>query len=231
MGVRMRVGDRTGAFVGAVFLLVGLVALSGAAYWSLRTREFIRTAAKAQGLVIDLVPHSGDNGTTYAPTVRFTDKDGRERTFTSSTSSSPPSHREGDAVQVLYDPARDDKAEIDAFWDLWLGPLVVGIFGLVFPLVGAAVLLQGVRAWVRARRLREGGLRVQATFDGIESLPGAGYVILAKATDARGIPRVFRGGPVARDPGQMMLGRSSVEVIVDPDDWGSYEMDLSFLKT
>ncbi|HSD12543.1 MAG TPA: DUF3592 domain-containing protein, partial [Patescibacteria group bacterium] len=127
----------TPTLVGVVFLVVGLGALALAVWLGMDTRSFIAGAARADGTVIDLVASSSsDSSTTYRPTVRFTAADGREITFTSSTGSSPPSHREGDAVRVLYEPSLPQHAEIDSFFDLWLGPLIAGIFGVVFPLVG-----------------------------------------------------------------------------------------------
>src|SRR5687767_13322061 len=229
--VRTRSNKQAGAFAGVVFLLVGVGALVGGAYWGLRTKTFLASAERADGRVIELVARRGDDGTTYAPKVRFTTKDGAQETFTSSSSSNPPSHREGDAVTVLYEPERPSNAKIDSFMDLWFGPLMVGgVFGIIFTLVGAAVTLQGVRAMVMRRRLRQDGLRIVAEVQGIEAAPGGGYTIVARANDQRGIQRIFRSSLIARDPGPKMLGRSSVEVIVDPNDYGTYEIDLAFLK-
>ncbi|HTM68610.1 MAG TPA: DUF3592 domain-containing protein [Candidatus Binatia bacterium] len=229
--VNARGGKQAGACVGIVFLFFGLAMLVGGGYWAVRTQRFIGSAEKAQGRVIALVPHSGSKGgTTYAPTVQYTTKDGQATTFTSSTSSSPPAHREGDIVTVLYDPAKPDKAEINAFTDLWLGPLIVGIMGAIFTLIAIATILQGARAFAQRRRLRENGLRIAAAVEGVEAMPGGGYTLVAKATDPRGVPRMFRSDPVTADPGPKMLGRSSVEVIVDPDDYGNYEVDLAFLR-
>lgn len=231
MTIRTRGGRPAGACLGALFLFVGLSALGGAAFWALGTRDFIASAETANGRVIELVAHSGDKGTTYAPKVQFTTKGGGEETFTSSTSSSPPSHREGDVVTVMYDPAHPEDARIDSFMDLWFGPLLVGgVFGVIFTLIGLAVLLQGMKAIVQRRRLRENGLKIAAEVQGIEAAPGGGYTIVARATDQRGIQRIFRSDMIMRDPGPKMLGRSSIEVTVDPDDYGTYEIDLGFLK-
>lgn len=90
----------TPILVGVVFLVVGLAALGLAVRFGMDTRAFIAGAARADGTVIELVAGSDDSSTTYRPTVRFTAADGREITFTSSTGSSAPSHREGDVVSV-----------------------------------------------------------------------------------------------------------------------------------
>lgn len=230
MAMASRGPRQAGAFVGIPFALIGIGALVGCVAWTTSMQRFIARAEKAQGRVVALVPHRGDDSTTYAPTVEFLAKDGKTVTFTDSVSSNPPSHQEGDVVPVLYDPAKPEDAHIDSFWDLWLGQVILGVLGTVFTLVGLGVLATGLRALVQRRRLREGGLRIPATVEGVENVPGGGYAIVAKATDTRGVPRLFRSATVGRDPGPKMLGRSSVEVVVDPDDWATYEVDLAFLK-
>lgn len=219
--------------VGIVFSIVGLGALALAVRLGMDTRSFIAGAAKADGTVIDLVASgSGDSSPTYRPTVRFTAADGKEITFTSSTGSSPPSHREGDTVRVLYEPGLPQHAEIDSFFDLWLAPLIAGIFGVVFPLVGLAVLAFPLRGAILRRRLIANGQRVAAEVQGIESLPaatGSAFTIVARVTDPRGVQRIFRSAPLAADPGPRMQDRKTVDVIVDPDDYATYEMDLAFL--
>lgn len=234
MAIRIRTAgtqnQAAGALVGVVFTVVGIGALVGGIFWGMRTKAFIATAERAQGRVIELVAKQDDDGTSYSPKVQFTAKDGATIEFTSSISSRPPSHQEGDVVGVLYQPDAPRNAKIDEFMELWFGPLIVGgVFGVVFSLVGILVTLSGIGAMVKKRRLRRDGLRIMAQVQGVEGANGA-YTIVASATDTRGIQRIFRSAPVASDPGPKMLGRTAIEVIVDPDDWGTYEIDLSFLK-
>jgi hypothetical protein len=65
----------------------------------------INTWTPAAGTVIELAAqHSiGGNGTTYAPKVAFTAKDGKQQTFVSNSWSNPPMFHEGEKVPVLYD--------------------------------------------------------------------------------------------------------------------------------
>lgn len=224
----------TPLLVGAVFLIVGLAALGLAVRFGMETRAFITGAARADGTVVDLVAGgSGDSSPTYRPTVRFTAADGREITFTSSTGSSPPSHREGDAVRVLYEPGNPEHAAIDEFFELWLLPFIAGIFGVVFPLAGLAAMAFPLRDAILRRRLIANGTRVAAEVQGVESFPavsGTAFTVVAQATDPRGIRRIFRSAPLATDPGPRMQGRKTVDVIVEPEDYATYEMDLAFLK-
>ncbi|MEY4744400.1 MAG: hypothetical protein RL272_345 [Candidatus Parcubacteria bacterium] len=220
--------------VGIVFFVVGLGALAIAVWLAMDTRSFVAGAARTQGTVIAVEAGSsgGDSSPTYHPTVRFTDAGGKEVTFTSSTGTNPPSHREGDSVTVLYEPGRPQHAEIDSFVDIWLAPLIAGVFGVVFPLVGLAAMAGGLRAAILRRRLRANGQRIMAEVQGVESGvagSGPGFTIVARATDPRGIQRLFRSPLLMADPGPALQNRKTVDVIVDPDDYATYEIDLAFL--
>ncbi|HSD12464.1 MAG TPA: hypothetical protein VLC10_02800, partial [Patescibacteria group bacterium] len=75
---------------------------------------------------------------------------------------------------------------------------------------------------------------VAAEVQGVESIPvvsGSAFTVVARVTDPRGIQRIFRSKPLAADPGPRLQGRKTVDVIVDQDDYATYEMDLSFLKS
>ncbi len=232
--IRMR-RNASPLLIGVIFTAVGagLLVLTGGLW--METRAFVAGAARAKGEVTELEERrsGGDSSPTYRPTVRFLAADGTEVTFQSSTSSNPPSHRVGDEVGVLYEPGNPRHAEIDSFFDLWLGPLIAGILGAVFTLVGIGVGAAGLREAILRRRLRTEGQRVMAEVQGVEpgiAGVGPGYVIVARATDPHGIARTFRSKPLQSDPGTKMQGKKTVDVIVSADDWGTSEMDLDFLK-
>lgn len=219
-------GRLPSVFMGILFLVIGVCALVGGIVWGVNTKKFVDGASRASGTVIELQRRqsSSDDGPSYYPVVRFTDASGKDVTFTSSTGSNPPSNREGDKVAVLYDPNNPDEAELDSFFALWFGPLMVGgLFGTIFPLVGVFAIIGSLRAAAQRNRLIEGGTKIVAELQGVERVP-QGWTVLARATDPRGIPRVFRSAPLPRDPGPSLAGRASVEVIVAPNDYGTYEV-------
>jgi uncharacterized protein DUF3592 len=117
------------------FLLagVGLVLLGG--HLRKQTESFLERAVPAAGVVVDMVAnHSGDT-TTYAPVVVF-EHDGQTYRFKDSVGSNPPSHRMGEAVRVLYDPARPGDARIDrGRWNKVI-PILVAICGGLFCALG-----------------------------------------------------------------------------------------------
>ena len=106
-----------------------------------RTQAFLADSSTASGQVIGLVSRQScdtdDDGhrtctTVYAPRVRFTTADGRQVVFVSGTASNPPSHQEGDRVDVRYRANDPTDARIDSTTDIWLSAIVTGGLALFF---------------------------------------------------------------------------------------------------
>jgi hypothetical protein len=112
--------------IGVVALVVGVVTL-------VRTVQFVQRAEHATGTVIDLSRETDSEGSvTFYPVVRFTTGVGKTIEFKSSSGSSPPSHSEGDTVDVLYDPDDPNDARLSGLFDLWLLPAVALALGVAF---------------------------------------------------------------------------------------------------
>ena len=124
---------------GIGFALIGLgLVVSG------RTRRFLTTGCRADGVVTALVPRTNMEGpdlarTTYAPSVEFTAQTGALRSFTSATAASRPAYRVGQHVVVVYDPRNPRKAIILSFGEVWLVPLILWGLGALFMLIGMLV--------------------------------------------------------------------------------------------
>lgn len=117
-------------WTGSVCVVVALVLAA-------KTAHFESRAASATGAVIGLEPGQKAG---MAPRVRFVAADGSQVEFTSAVASSPPSHRPGERVPVLYDPTDPKHAEIKGFFTLWspaaafggIGVVMLGLWGLGF---------------------------------------------------------------------------------------------------
>jgi hypothetical protein len=104
----------------------------------------VTTAERTRGTVVANVGHvdraAGDpqrSDASFRPVVRFT-ADGRPVTFEATRGSSPPRHRPGDRVEVLYpadDPAAARLASFSGRWEL---PLMLAAIAAV--LLAAAAL-------------------------------------------------------------------------------------------
>jgi hypothetical protein len=117
------------------FLLagVGLVLLGG--HLRKQTESFLERSVPAAGVVVDIVANHSSDTTTYAPLVAF-EHDGRTYRFKDSIASSPPSHRVGESVRVLYDPTRPPDARIDrGRWNRVI-PILVSVCGAAFCALG-----------------------------------------------------------------------------------------------
>jgi hypothetical protein len=130
----------------AFFLGLGLLAVAVALV--IDTRHDIATAARADGIVTDLIVDRDSDGETYHPHVRFVTAKGEPVEFTSSVGSNPAGFDIGEHVTILYDPSDPQGARIDSFVQLWFVPIMVGVFGLVFATAGGVVSIVFLR-WSR----------------------------------------------------------------------------------
>ena len=131
----------------SLFFLAGPAMLGGAGYLVVETRRDIAAGASADGTVIDLiVERDSDGDDIYYPRVRFMTAAGESVEFTGSVGSRPAAFDIGEAVAVLYDPAKPRNARIDSFFQLWFGPLILGFLGFVFTAVGGGAVIAFVRS-------------------------------------------------------------------------------------
>ena len=126
--------------VGPCFLLIALG-------FGIHTELFIRHAAKADGIVIQLTSVQGeDQSVTYVPTFEFKSTNGAVHSVTSNSGSNPAGFTLGETVPVLYKTTNPANAVIASFWQLWAFTFAFGIGGIVALAVGLGIsLLQNQR--------------------------------------------------------------------------------------
>lgn len=222
--------------VSAVFSTAGIGMLVGSFFVFSNTTSFISRAVEANGTVTDLQrSRSSNSGTTYRPVVEFTTATGKRIEFVSSVGSSPPSHRVGEAVKVLYNPANPQSARIKSFFQLWFGFLIVFFLGLVFAAIGLGMIFVRARGRKRAAWLHQHGRRMKTAFKGVElnnSVRVNGrspYHIISQSPDpASNTVRVFESENIWFDPSEYIKGET-IDVLVDPGNPKKYVMDVSFL--
>lgn len=126
------------------FCPVGAVLVAIAAAVFIRTRIFMSIAQEVKGTVIQMVyrgSSSSSSGGGYSPVYQFKTKDGKAIVVTDNLSSNPPAFKEGQVIDVLYDPANPQKASIKRWMSLYLVPLLLGGLGVIFGGVGVALLI------------------------------------------------------------------------------------------
>jgi hypothetical protein len=224
--------------ISGVFSTVGVGMLVGSFFAFADTRSFISRAAETEGRVIALDRSrsgSGSSSTTYRPVVEFTSGTGKRIEFTSNVGSNPPSHRVGDSVKVLYNPADPDSARIKSFFQLWFVFIIFFVLGLIFAAIGLTMILVRARGGKRAEWLRGHGRRLQTAVKGVElnrsfTVNGRSpYQIISQSPDpASNTVRVFQSENIWFDPSDYIKGEI-IDVLVDPKNPKKYVMDISFL--
>ena len=124
-------------FFGA-FCLWGVYAATVA--YRLETTGIVTT-----GTVTRMEESTTNGSSTYSPVVEFT-ANGQTYTFESNNSSYPPEYEVGETVNVRYDPADPNTAQIDKYTERWLMPVLL----IPSMLCGSIILtFVMVRAWRR----------------------------------------------------------------------------------
>jgi len=107
-------------FSGVFLIIIGIVSF-------FRKRRFVRRSIEKEGVVIALEKLRPGRGGLLAPVVKFTDDKGNTTSFRSSIHKADIAYKEGDKVDVLYDPV-EQKGELAEYARL------TGI-GLIIPLL------------------------------------------------------------------------------------------------
>lgn len=125
---------------------IGLLLLLAASLWAVNSARFLAAAVRVPGTVVRNViekPATSElsrrnqrsTGPMYAPVVRYRTPGGEEQELTG-LGSGEPEYKEGQAVTVLLPGGQPGRARIASHQELWLGPIVVGIWGALFTGIG-----------------------------------------------------------------------------------------------
>jgi len=134
--------DRPGlpAWACLLFLGVGIVFLAVAIAWTTSVNAFLATARTATGQIVDVHSRRDDDGQwMHRPVIRFT-VDGKEHEVAGAVATSW-KPEVGAQVDVLYDPAHPDDANLAGFWSQWLGPVIFYGLGVVLTVVGGLLFV------------------------------------------------------------------------------------------
>ncbi len=219
-----------------IFLCIGVLLLLFG-YGNYRsTQQFLKIARPAIGKVVNMhdVYDSDSHSYTYAPVVQYTDNTGKERTFTSTTSSNPPDYAVGDSIHILYDPAHPENPSLAGWMDLYIGVLILGIIGGLFVIIPGVVLYFYFKRKQEIQWLKENGKTVIAKVNGVElntSLKVNGqspYLIKSQWLDTvTNTMHIFNSENIWYDPTQYV--KDEIEVLIDPNNPKLYYVKTDFL--
>jgi hypothetical protein len=118
-----------------LFPLIGVGLLVGAVLMGMQTLDFLRTGQRGVVQVVGYDTHVDDGTTMYSPQLRLIDPPlGHERGTSSSTSERK--WKVGTKLRVKVAPDDPTNFQIDSPDDALLGPMICGVIGAVFLIMG-----------------------------------------------------------------------------------------------
>lgn len=121
-----------------IALILGIGLLSGAWSFYSETRQLLSEAEKIPGVVVGFERRSSKGGTTDYAVIEFASASGETYRF---TTSGPGDYAKGTSVEVLYEAGNPANARVKEFFELWLGSIALGTFGLMCLGIGLGTLL------------------------------------------------------------------------------------------
>lgn len=132
--------------VGVLFGLAGLALLPWGIWQISRERTTTRQAQRTTGVVVDHEQRSTFDGVLLHPIVQYQTANGQPITFVSAVGTSPPLHKVGQRVTVLYDPQQPHEARIRSGvlqYGAAVGIIFAGCFLLLLCCILSIVALTG----------------------------------------------------------------------------------------
>jgi hypothetical protein len=222
-------------FVKLTSLVVGIALLVASAFLLLNTRDFLSEAVITEGTVLELVESRSSDSITYRPVVQFTNESGQLVSFTSSTSSNPPSYSPGQQVEVLYQPGERNSPRINSFFSLWGAEAILAGIGVVFLLAGVILMFVPEFRRRKGESLKQNGVPIDTHYQGVElntrfSVNGRHpfQVITQWQNPATSEVHMFKSQNIWFDPSNY-IHTDTITVFYEKGDLQQYYVDISFL--
>ncbi|NQX81227.1 MAG: DUF3592 domain-containing protein [Flavobacteriaceae bacterium] len=221
------------------FAIIGVGMLIGAFFLYKNTSQFIEKSIETQGIVVELLESyssgSSDNDIMSKPLVEFTDTNGTQIEFLSSTSSNPPSYSVNEKVEVIYIPESPNKARIKSFFSLWGGATILGILGLVFFIIGGSIIAYDMKKKNMLKYLKLNGTKIKTDFQNVSintSMAVNGknpFIVISQWQNPKTSElHVFTSDNIWFDPTDF-IKTDKINVLIDRENPKKYSVDLSFL--
>jgi hypothetical protein len=212
-----------------IFAIVGIVMLYQALGWTLTQYDFVTNSDTTEGRVVELVERKSDKGYLYAPRVEFISKENETVTFISGLYSNPARYREGQAVPVRYSQTNPQGAEIDSFFVIWFGSILMWILGLAFAGTGIILVMQTFIRNSIIKGLEVSNRQIDAKITEIKRSSFGRknrhpYIIYAEYEEGGNV-HTFKSDPVPYDPTDMIKS-PTIKVIVHLSDLKKYYVDV-----
>jgi len=129
-------------FMGLCFGISALGLIGGAVWAYFKQQRTMESRVMTTGTVVELTESVTASGraSMLCPVVEFTTVTGEKIRFTSEFGSRPAGHKIGQSVNVRYEAADPQKAEIESTMNRWLVPLILGFMGVIAGCMGVVFL-------------------------------------------------------------------------------------------
>ncbi|WP_215398526.1 DUF3592 domain-containing protein [Rheinheimera oceanensis] len=223
------------AVVKYLFTLVGFAMLAGAFFAYNSTSSFLKEAAVADGMVVELLASRSDNSITYRPVVQFMSEQGQLIEFVSATGSNPASYSQGEQVEVLYLPTRPSDAKINGFFSLWGVAIILAAIGAVFFIIGVGIIAFLSLKGRQDEMLKSSGMAIKTQYQGVEQNTALSVngrhpfrVLTQWQNPATSDIHIFKSNNLWFDP-SAYIKQDTIRVFIAQDNPAKYYVDLSFL--
>ena len=210
------------------FLVPGLPLLGWGGFDCYRVWNVQRFVAHTRGTVVRTTV-TGPMGLDFHAEIAFVTPDGRSHTF-DSTMGSVNALKAGRKVAFVFDIDDPDHARVElGDRKPWAGPIILGVWGGIFSLLGGIPIAFRARKAKLADWLKLNGQAVQADFTGVHL--NTDLVVNEKSPDrvtAQWKEHRFHCENLWTDPSPHITSKV-ISVVIDPTDPTRYWMDLSFL--
>lgn len=129
------------ALIGCIPMGVGILLVALGVFFYVRTKDFVSRSQETKGTVTNLTYESDSEGGGYYTVFQFTTLTGQMIEAAGSVRSNPPSHKLGEVIDVLYDPAKPNDARIKKTSTLYFVPMLLSGLGGVFFCLGMALFV------------------------------------------------------------------------------------------
>ena len=120
---------------------ISAVGLLGGAVWAyFKQQQTTESRVATTGTVVELTTQVTQRGSIFCPVIEFTTLTGAQIRFTSEFGSRPAGHKIGQSVNIRYDAADPQKAEIESTMNRWLVPLILVFMGAIACCMGVVFL-------------------------------------------------------------------------------------------
>ncbi|MDR6983691.1 hypothetical protein J2X32_002327 [Rheinheimera pacifica] len=223
------------AIVKYLFTLVGVAMLAGAFFVYNSTSAFLKDAATAEGIVVELLVSRTSDSISYRPLVEFTAQNGQVIEFAPTAGSNPARYAQGEQVEVLYQTARPSDAKINDFFSLWGVALILAAMGAVFFLVGAGIIVYIALKGRQDEMLKTSGVAIETRYQSVEQNTALSVngkhpfrVLTQWQNPATSDIHIFKSNNLWFDP-SAYINQETIRVFIAQGNPEKYYVDLSFL--